>query len=319
MPHATLPATARTQAFIDGEFTEALDHATFDSLAPANGQVIAEIAACGEADVDRAVRAARAAFDRGDWSRAAPKDRKAVLLRFADLIESHRDELALTEAIDAGKPITDCRDFDLPDVLTTIRWYAEAADKTYGKTAPADDGHIGLIVREPVGVVGGVLPWNFPMAMLAWKIGPALATGNSVVIKPPELASLTTLRLAELATAAGVPAGAFNVIPGLGHVTGRALGLHPDVDMITFTGSTEIGREFLRYAADSNLKGIVLEMGGKSPQIVMADCRDRIETVAADLADAAFWAAGQNCSAGSRVLVQASLKDALGAARARAA
>jgi gamma-glutamyl-gamma-aminobutyraldehyde dehydrogenase len=314
MPNAALPATVRTQAFIDGEFTDALDHATFDTLAPANGQVIAEITACGEADVERAVRAARAAFDRGDWSRAAPADRKAVLLKFAQLIDEHRDELALTEAIDAGKPITDCRDFDLPDVLTTIRWYAEAADKTYGKTAPADDGHIGLIVREPVGVVGGVLPWNFPMAMLAWKIGPALATGNSVVIKPPELASLTTLRLAELARAAGVPAGAFNVIPGLGHVTGRALGLHPDVDMITFTGSTEIGRQFLRYAADSNLKGIVLEMGGKSPQIVMADCRSRIEAVAADLADAAFWAAGQNCSAGSRILVQESLKDDLVAA-----
>jgi gamma-glutamyl-gamma-aminobutyraldehyde dehydrogenase len=309
MPSVSLPSTVRTQAFINGEFTNALDGATFDSLAPATGQVIADIAACGEADVDRAVRAARAAFDRGDWSRAAPADRKAVLLTFAGLIEEHRDELALTEAIDAGKPITDCRGFDVPDVLTTIRWYAQAADKAYGKTAPADDDHIGLIVREPVGVVGGVLPWNFPMAMLAWKIGPALATGNSVVIKPPELASLTTLRLAELAAQAGVPAGAFNVIPGFGHVTGRALGLHPDVDMITFTGSTETGRQFLRYSADSNLKGIVLEMGGKSPQIVMADCRSRLEAVAADLADAAFWAAGQNCSAGSRILVHHSLKD----------
>src|ERR1700727_1352328 len=309
MPSTTLPATVRTQAFIDGSFTDAAEHATFDSLAPATGQVIAEVAACGEADVDRAVRAARAAFDRGDWSRAAPAERKAVLGKFAALIEEHRDELALTEAIDAGKPITDCRDFDLPDVLTTIRWYAEAADKTYGKTAPADDGHIGLIVREPVGVVGGVLPWNFPMAMLAWKIGPALATGNSVVIKPPELASLTTLRMAELALEAGVPRGMFNVVPGLGHIAGRALGLHPDVDMITFTGSTEVGREFLRYSADSNLKGTVLEMGGKSPQIVMADCRDILDTVAADLAGAAFWAAGQTCSAGSRILVHSSIRD----------
>ena len=306
---ATLPGTVRTQAFIDGGFVEAIDGTTFDSLAPATGEVIANVAACGEADVDRAVAAARAAFNGGAWSRLDPAERKATLLAFAELIERHRDELALTEAIDAGKPITDCRDFDLPDVLKTIRWYAEAADKVFGKTAPTGSDHLGLIVREPVGVVGGVLPWNFPMAMLAWKIGPALATGNSVVIKPPELASLTTLRLAELAHQAGVPAGVFNVTPGLGHVAGKALGMNMDVDMVTFTGSTEVGRAFLRYSADSNLKGIVLECGGKSPQIVMADLGDQLDTVAADLADAAFWNAGQNCSAGSRILVHESIID----------
>jgi 4-(gamma-glutamylamino)butanal dehydrogenase len=305
----TLPKTVRTQAFIDGDFVDARDGTTFDTLAPATGEVIANVAACGNADIDRAVAAARAAFNRGAWSRLAPTDRKATLFAFADLIERHSDELALTEAIDAGKPITDCRDFDLPDVLKTVRWYAEAADKVFGKTAPTGNDHLGLIVREPVGVVGGVLPWNFPMAMLAWKIGPALATGNSVVIKPPELASLTTLRLAELAHHAGVPAGVFNVVPGLGHVAGKALGLHDDVDMVTFTGSTEVGRAFLRYSADSNLKGIVLECGGKSPQIVMADLADQLDTVAADLADAAFWNAGQNCSAGSRILVHESIKD----------
>jgi gamma-glutamyl-gamma-aminobutyraldehyde dehydrogenase len=319
MTSTTLPDTIRTQAFIDGKFVDALDGATFESLAPATGQVIAKVAACGDADVDRAVAAARAAFEGGSWSRLSPTERKAVLLKFADLIEANSAELATTEAIDGGKPITDCRDFDLPDVLKTIRWYAEAADKVFGKTSPTDDNHIGLIVREPVGVVGGVLPWNFPMAMLAWKIGPALATGNSVVIKPPELASLTTLRLAELAHEAGVPSGVFNVVPGLGHVAGRALGLHPDVDMITFTGSTEVGREFLRYSADSNLKGVVLEMGGKSPQIVMADCAEILSDVAADLAEAAFWAAGQNCSAGSRILVHASIKDEFVAALAREA
>jgi len=315
----TLPDTARTQAFINGEFVDALDGATFESLAPATGAVIAKVAACAEADVDRAVAAARAAFDRGDWSRLAPADRKSILLAFAALIEQHSDELALTEAIDAGKPITDCRQFDLPDVLKTIRWYAETADKLFGKTAPTGSDHLGLIVREPIGVVGGVLPWNFPMAMLAWKIGPALATGNSVVIKPAELASLTTLRLAELAYEAGVPAGVFNVVPGLGHVAGKALGLHMDVDMVTFTGSTEVGRAFLRYSADSNLKGIVLECGGKSPQIVMADCRDQLDTVAADLAEAAFWNSGQNCSAGSRILVHESIKDDFVAALAREA
>ena len=306
---AVLPDTIRTQAYIDGAFVGALDGATFDSFAPATGEVIAKVAACSDADVDRAVAAARAAFNKGEWSRIAPGDRKAVLFKFADLIEQHADELIITEAIDAGKPIVDCRDFDLPDVLNTIRWYAEAADKVFGKTSPTGSDHVGLIVREPVGVVGGVLPWNFPMAMLAWKLAPALATGNSVVIKPPELASLTTLRLAELATEAGMPAGVFNVVPGLGHITGKALGLHMDVDMVSFTGSTEVGRAFLRYAADSNLKGIVLECGGKSPQIVMADCADRLEEVAADLAEAAFFNAGQNCSAGSRILVHSSIKD----------
>ncbi|WP_377644952.1 aldehyde dehydrogenase [Oryzobacter terrae] len=304
-----LPKTVRTQAYIDGRFVNAIDGATFDAVAPATGHVIATVAACGTADVDRAVAAARSAFDAGTWSAISPAERKGVLLRFADLIEAHAEELALTEAIDAGKPITDCRDFDVPDVLNTLRWYAESADKVFGKTSPTGSDHLGLIVREPVGVVGAVLPWNFPMAMLAWKIGPALATGNSLVIKPPELASLTTLRLAELATESGVPDGVFNVIPGLGHVTGKALGLHPDVDMVTFTGSTEVGREFLRYSAESNLKGIVLECGGKSPQIVMADTRDHLELVAADLAEAAFWNAGQNCSAGSRILVHRSIKD----------
>jgi 4-(gamma-glutamylamino)butanal dehydrogenase len=306
-----LPDNLRTRAFINGEFLDSADGATFDSLAPATGQVIATVAACAEADVDRAAAAARAAFERGSWSHRAPSERKTVLLRFAELIEAHLDELAATESIDAGKPISDCRTFDFPDVINTIRWYAEAIDKVFGKVSPTGPGHLGLIVREPAGVVGAVLPWNFPAAMLAWKIAPALAAGNSIVIKPPELASLTTLRIAELATEAGIPDGVVNVVPGLGHVAGQAVGLHPDIDMVTFTGSTEVGRAFLRYSADSNLKDIVLECGGKSPQIVMADCRGQLDLIAADLAQAAFWNAGQNCSAGSRILVDASIKDDL--------
>jgi gamma-glutamyl-gamma-aminobutyraldehyde dehydrogenase len=306
-----LPDDVRTRAFINGEFLDSADGATFDSLAPATGQVIATVAACAEADIDRAAAAARAAFERGSWSRSTPPERKTVLLRFAELIESHLDELAAIESIDAGKPISDCRTFDFPDVINTIRWYAEAIDKVFGKVSPTGPGHLGLIVREPTGVVGAVLPWNFPAAMLAWKIAPALAAGNSVVIKPPELASLTTLRIAELATEAGIPDGVVNVVPGLGHVAGRAVGLHPDIDMVTFTGSTEVGRAFLRYSADSNLKDIVLECGGKSPQIVMADWRGQLDLIAADLAQAAFWNAGQNCSAGSRILVDASIKDDL--------
>ena len=274
--------------------------------------MIANVAACGEADVDRAVRRRpRRRSSGGAWSTTGPGERKAILLRVRGRSSiRHRDELALTEAIDAGKPITDCRDFDLPDVLKTIRWYAEAADKVFGKTAPTGSDHLGLIVREPVGVVGGVLPWNFPMAMLAWKIGPALATGNSVVIKPPELASRRPrYGLPSCAHQAGVPAGVFNVTPGLGHVAGKALGMNMDVDMVTFTGSTEVGRAFLRYSADSNLKGIVLECGGKSPQIVMADLGDQLDTVAADLARRRVLECRPELQAGSRILVHESIKD----------
>ena len=302
MSASLLPAV-RTDAFINGDFVAAADGATFEALAPSTGRPIASIAACSDIDVDRAVRAARAAFESGSWSRATPAERKVVMLRFADLIEVHAEELALVEAFDAGKPISDCRNVDLPEVLKTIRWYAEAADKVFGKVAPTGPDHLGFIVQEPIGVVGAVLPWNFPALMLAWKIAPALAAGNSVVVKPPELASLTTLRLAEIAVEAGIPAGVFNVIPGLGHIAGKALGLHMDVDVVAFTGSTEIGREFLRYSAASNLKDIVLECGGKSPQIVLRDNADRLDVVAADLVEAAFWNSGQNCSAGSRILV----------------
>lgn len=305
----TLPATTRTLAYVGGEFVPALGGETFASLNPATDEHLADIAACGPEDVDRAVTSARTAFDRGDWSRMEPRDRRAILLRLADLLEEHAEDLAQLESLDAGKPIVDCRGFDLPDTLGSIRWYAEAIDKVFGATAPTGPDAIGMIVTEPVGVVGAVLPWNFPLAMLAWKIAPALAAGNSVVVKPPELTTLTTLRLAELATEAGLPDGVLNIVPGLGHVTGRVLGLHPDVDVISFTGSVEVGREFLRYAADSNLKQIVLEMGGKSPQIVTADNGDRLGLIAEDLAEAAFFAMGQNCSAGSRILIHSSLLE----------
>ncbi|WP_307832122.1 aldehyde dehydrogenase [Prauserella cavernicola] len=300
-----------TQPFVDGKVVPAQAGETFDSVNPATGKVIAAVAACGESDVDFAVASARAAFDRGVWSRADPAERKAVLLRFADLLDEHIDELAELDSIDAGKPITDCRTLDVPDAIGTIRWYAESIDKVFGSVSPTGPGNLGLITREPVGVVAGVLPWNFPMATLSWKIGPALAAGNSVVIKPAELSPFSTLRTAELAVEAGLPAGVLNVVPGLGHVTGKALGLHPDVDVVTFTGSTEVGRHFLRYSADSNLKKVVLECGGKSPQLVLADQRDRIGAIAEELADAAFWNMGENCTCGSRILVHRSLRDDL--------
>lgn len=314
-----LPDNVRTRAFINGEYVDAEHQQVFDNLNPATGKLLNRIAACSAADVDKAVTAARAAFNRGAWSRVAPRERKRILLNFANLIEQHAAELALLDSLDAGKPLADCENIDLPDVVNNIRWYAEAIDKVFGKISPTGGDNLGLIVREPVGVVGMVLPWNFPAATLSWKISPALAAGNSVVIKPAELASLSTLRIAGLAQEAGIPAGVFNVVPGLGHIAGKALGLHNDVDALTFTGSTEIGRQFLRYSADSNLKKVVLECGGKSPQIVMADMVEHLDAIAENLANAAFWNMGQNCTCGSRILVHSAIKPPFIQALIRAA
>jgi 4-(gamma-glutamylamino)butanal dehydrogenase len=308
----TVPAP---HAFIDGMSVGASSGETFETMMPSTGEVLAEVAACGPDDVDRAVAAARRAFRAGSWSRLAPAERKAIMLRFADGIEANLSELARLDAVDAGKPITDCENLDLPDAINTIRWFAEALDKVFGKISPTGTDTLGLITHEPLGVVGAVLPWNFPTPILAWKLGPALAAGNSIVVKPPEQAPLSTLRMAEIAVEAGIPPGVFNVVPGLGEIAGKALGLHPDVDMIGFTGSTSVGRQFLRYSADSNLKETVLECGGKSPQIVMADATRDLTYVAEQLTLAAFWNGGQNCTCGSRILVdrriQADLLEAL--------
>jgi gamma-glutamyl-gamma-aminobutyraldehyde dehydrogenase len=314
-----LPQIVRTRIYIDGEFVDAIDGQTFETFEPATGQVLATVAAGAAADIDAAVAAARRSFDEGSWSRIAPVERKAILLQFATLIEANAADLALFDAVEAGKPIADTEDGDLPDVVSTLRWYAEAIDKVFGKVSPTGEGNLGLIVTEPVGVVGIVVPWNFPLAVLMLKLAPALAAGNSVVIKPPELASLSTLRLADLAAEAGIPAGVFNVVPGLGHIAGKALGLHDDVDVIAFTGSTEVGRYFLEYSAQSNLKQVVLELGGKSPQIVTASMAGELERVAADLSQAAFWNSGQNCTAGSRILVDNSIKAEFVAALAKIA
>jgi gamma-glutamyl-gamma-aminobutyraldehyde dehydrogenase len=303
-----LPTTIRSQAFINGEFVDAASGETINSISPASGEVLATTPACDAEDIDRAVAAARAAFEDGRWSQQAPAVRKRVMLKFADLLESQQKDVALLDSVDAGKPIRDCEDLDLPDVVNTFRWYAEAIDKIFGKVSPTGRNNLGLIQNEPVGVVGAVLPWNFPAATVSWKLAPALAAGNSVIIKPAELAPLSTIRIAEIAAEAGIPDGVINVVPGLGHIAGKALGLHPDVDVLTFTGSTEVGRAFLRYSAESNLKKVVLELGGKSPQIVTANNADRLHAVAADLADAAFWNSGQNCTAGSRILVDNTLK-----------
>jgi len=300
----------RTGAFINGRFTAAQSGKTFPTENPANGQVITQVAACEAADVDLAVRSARKAFDSGTWSRMSPLNRKKVLLKFADLLDANAAELALLDCLEGGKPIGDCVNTDVPETVHCIRWHAETLDKLYDRIAPTGPENLAMILREPVGVVGAVIPWNFPTQMAAWKLGPALGAGNSVVLKPAEQTSLSALRMGELAVEAGLPPGVLNVVSGLGETAGQAIGRHMDVDMAAFTGSTEVGRCFLRYSAESNLKRVILECGGKSPQVVLADPPD-LDTIAQNAVNAAFWNMGENCSCGSRVIVHASVKDAL--------
>jgi acyl-CoA reductase-like NAD-dependent aldehyde dehydrogenase len=300
----------RTRAFINGRYVDAANGATFDSINPATGGLLARVAACDEQDVDRAVVAARAAFRKGSWADLAPAQRKATLLRLAELIIANRDELALLETLDMGKPIGDSLSVDIPAAARCIQWYAEAIDKLYGEVAPTGPGALAFITREPLGVVGAIVPWNFPLVMAAWKIGPALAAGNSLVLKPSEKSPLTAIRVAELAVEAGVPEGVFNVVPGLGQTAGKALALHQDVDGIAFTGSTATGRTIMQYAGQSNLKRVSLECGGKSPNIVLADYPD-LEKAATAAAFAIFFNQGEMCSAGSRLLVHESVKEAV--------
>ncbi|MDX1520557.1 MAG: aldehyde dehydrogenase [Anaerolineae bacterium] len=301
-----LPATC----FIDGSFRPAKSGRTMPTINPATGETLAEIAACDAADVDFAVQKARQAFDDGRWRTKHPAERKEVLIRLCKLITRNRRELAVMESLDSGKPIRDCELIDIPETIHTLKWHAELIDKLYDQTAPVGDDALAIIVREPIGVVGAVLPWNFPLLMVAWKIGPALAAGNSVIVKPAEQTSLTALRLAELAVEAGVPPGVLNVLTGLGPDVGEPLGRHPEVDMISFTGSTETGRRFLHYAADSNLKKVVLECGGKNPFVVLDDAEE-LDLIAEHVVTGAFWNMGENCSAASRLIVHEAVKAPL--------
>lgn len=301
----TLPRTN----FIDGGF-RAGKGAPLATINPATGEPLAELATATQEDVDYAVQKAREAFEDGRWSKMHPADRKEILIRLTKLIKRNARELAVMESLDSGKPIADCEKIDIPETINTIKWHAEAIDKIYDQTAPVGEDALSILVREPVGVVGLVLPWNFPLLMLAWKIGPALAAGNSVIIKPAEQTSLTALRVAELAMEAGIPKGVLNVLVGDGPSVGQPIGLHPDIDMVSFTGSTETGRRFLRYAADSNLKNVSLECGGKNPAVVLEDA-EQLDLVAEHVVNAAFWNMGENCSAGSRLIVHKSRKDEL--------
>ena len=297
-------------AVINGALTAAHSGATFDCISPIDGRRIAAVAACDTPDIDDAVAAARSAFERGDWADRAPAERKRMLLRFAELVQQASQELALLETLDVGKPIRDSINVDVAATVRCLRWYAEAIDKIYDQIAPTGPGALALVTREPMGVIGAIVPWNFPMLMASWKIAPVLAAGNSLVLKPSEKSPLSALRLGELALAAGIPPGVFNVVPGYGPTAGKALASHMDVDAIAFTGSTVTGKVVMQCAAQSNLKRVSLECGGKSPNIVMADYPD-LARAARAAAAAIFFNQGEMCSAGSRLLVQESVREPL--------
>ncbi|TDC91426.1 aldehyde dehydrogenase [Nonomuraea deserti] len=299
-----------TRAFIDGEYRSGTLEQTFPTENPATGDIVAKVVFCTGEDVDAAVRSARTAFEDGRWSRRSPRERGRVLLRFAELIDEHREELALLETLDTGKPIRDALTGDIAKSAEMTRWYAEAADKMYGETAPTRADVLAVVRREPLGVIGCVTPWNFPLYQAAYKLGPVLATGNSLVLKPAEQTPLTTVRIAALAAEAGLPPGVLNVVPGDGPTTGAALGRHPDVDCLAFTGSTSTARRFLAYSAESNAKKVCVEAGGKSPHIVFPDAGD-LDAVAEAAIWGIFYNQGQVCSAGSRLFVHRRIIDDL--------
>lgn len=297
-----------TKALIDGKFVNSISGQTFITENPATGQPLTEITSCTADDVNLAVAAARKAFDDGRWSKKAPSERKTIMLRFCDLIRKNHDELAVLEVLDSGRPMHDIGAVDVLETADCIAWHAEAADKLEDSITSTDAGHIGLVIREPIGVVGAILPWNFPLLMAAWKLGPILAMGNTVVLKPAKLTSLTMLRLAEIAMEAGIPDGVLNVLSGSGATAGEAIGRHPDVDLLTFTGSTPVGRQLLEYSAQSNLKRILMELGGKNPCVIMPDIAD-IDDAAEQAVAAVFWNMGENCSSNSRLIIHEDIKD----------
>jgi len=296
------------RALINGKRVNAADGQTFECFSPIDNRKLTDVASCKAADVDLAVSVARAAFNDRRWAGLSPKERKQTMIRFADLILKNKEELALLETLDMGKPITASLNSDVSSAANTIRWFGEAIDKVYDEIAPTADNTLAMITREPIGVVGAIVPWNYPMAMAAWKIAPALAAGNSVVLKPSEKSPLTALRLGDLALEAGIPAGVLNVLPGFGPDAGSPLALHMDVDCIAFTGSTAVGKKIQVMAGQSNLKRAWCELGGKSPNIVFADCAD-LDRAAEASAGSIFYNQGESCNAPSRLLVERSIKN----------
>ncbi len=296
------------RALIDGERRAARGGEVFVKRSPVDGRELGEVARGQAADVDAAVRSARAAFDDRRWAGLAPAARKRILVRWADKVLAARDELALIDTVDMGKPIQYALAVDVPATARCLAWFGEATDKVYDEVAPTPDTALALITREPVGVLGAIVPWNYPLIMAAWKLAPALAAGNSVVLKPSEKSPFSALRLAELALEAGVPPGVLNVVPGYGHEAGEALALHMDVDAIGFTGSTRTGRRMLEYAGRSNLKRVHNELGGKSAFIVFDDFED-LPRAARTLAGSIFFNQGESCNAPSRALLHESIAD----------
>ena len=307
--HARAAAlTIDGRAFINGERVGARSGQTFDNLSPIDGRLLGQVARCDGADVDAAVQAARAAFDDRRWAGKSPAQRKRVLIKFADLVQKYGPELALLETLDMGKPIKYSQSVDVGATANCLRWYGEAIDKVYDEIAPTPANSLALITREPMGVVAAIVPWNYPMIMAAWKIAPALAAGNSVILKPSEKSPMTALRLADIALEAGVPAGVFNVLPGYGNEAGAALALHMDVDCIGFTGSTRTGKLIVQMAGQSNLKRAWTELGGKSANIVCADYPDLDKAVAAAVGSI-FFNQGESCNAPSRLFVEESIRE----------
>ena len=298
-----------SQAVIDGRLTASVSGATFENISPRDGRILNKIALCDGADVDSAVASAQRAFEDGRWRNFHYRDKKRILFKLADLMERDQEALALLESLDSGKPIRDTTSFDIPSAIRTLRYYAEALDKVYGEVGPEAADRFSYAVHEPLGVIGAIMPWNFPIHLTMWKVAPALAMGNSVVLKPAELTSMTALKLGELALEAGVPPGVLNVITGKGSIVGKAIALHMDVDMLTFTGSGPVGRMLMKYSAESNLKRVSLELGGKSPHIIFADCPD-LDAAAQHAAFGVFYNQGEVCTAGSRLLVEDKIRDA---------
>ena len=295
------------RAFIDGKYVDAIDGQKFENINPATGETLCSVAKCNYKDVDLAVKASRKAFESGIWSRTSPEFRKDILLKFAELLRQHGEENSVLECVDTGKLIGDCIDEVANDAPMHFQWYGELIDKVFGKVAPTDPSITSLIVKEPIGVVAGVVPWNFPLMMAVWKAAPALAAGCSVIIKPAEDTPLTAIRVAQIAKEAGIPDGVFNVVPGFGDV-GEALGRHNDVDAVSFTGSTEVGGYFMKYSGESNLKTVGLEMGGKSPFIVLGDAKITDDLIN-NAINSAFWNGGQNCSANMRQIIHSKVKE----------
>ena len=295
------------RAYINGKYVDAIDGAKFENINPATGETLCSVAKCNHKDVDLAVKVSRKAFDGGVWSRSTPEHRKEVLLKFAELLRKHGIENSVLECVDTGKLIADCINEVANDAPMHFQWYGELIDKVFGKVGATDPSITSLVVKEPIGVVAGVVPWNFPLMMAVWKMAPALAAGCSVIIKPAEDTPLTAIKVAKIASEAGIPDGVLNVLPGYGDV-GEALGRHNDVDAVSFTGSTEVGAYFMKYSGESNLKAVGLEMGGKSPFIVLEDAKITDRLLDNAIASA-FSNGGQNCSANMRQIIHSKVKD----------